>query len=113
MQLLTSTADFEELRALPAVLIYKHSTRCPISLMAYEEMDALHDARPDVPVRIIDVHESRAVARYVAERTGIVHHSPQVILLVDGEPAWAVSHFEVRAAALAARLDGVSSALRS
>ena len=104
MQLLTSNAAFDELLELPAVLVYKHSTRCPISLMAYEEMDALHDARPDVPVRIIDVHESRMVARYVAERTGIVHHSPQVILLVDGEPAWWVSHFDVRADQLVRRL---------
>jgi bacillithiol system protein YtxJ len=108
MQLLTSTTAFDELLELPAVLIYKHSTRCPISLMAYQEMDELHDARPDVPVRIIDVHESRPVARYVSERTGIVHHSPQVILLVEGEPVWAVSHFEVRAASLAERLDAAS-----
>jgi len=113
MQLLTSTADFEELRALPAVLIYKHSTRCPISVMAYQEMGELHDARPEVPVRVIDVHESRAVARYVAERTGIVHHSPQVILLVDGEPVWAVSHFEVRARALAERLTALHCGLNS
>ena len=104
MRLITSITEFDASRELPVVLIYKHSTRCPVSVMAYHEMDALHEARPDVPVRVIDVHESRPVARHVAEATGIVHHSPQVILLVDGEPTWWVSHFEVRADQLARRL---------
>ena len=104
MQPLTSPHEYDALRELPAVLVYKHSARCPISVMAYHEVRQLHDEHPDLPVFVVDVLASRSVAQYVAAQTKITHHSPQLILLVRGEPAWAVSHFDVRAAELADRL---------
>lgn len=36
-------------------------------------------------------------SRYLAERTGIEHHSPQVIVTRGGKPAYDASHFSVRA----------------
>ena len=107
MQQLTSTQDYDTLLDLPIVLVYKHSRRCPISLIAYQEVEQLEGEHPDIPVHLVDVLSSRPVARYVAERTGIVHHSPQLILLVRGEPVWAVSHFDVRAAELGERLQAL------
>jgi bacillithiol system protein YtxJ len=104
MQPLTSIAEYDALRALPLVLIYKHSGRCPISLFAYDEVAQLQHEHPDVPLYVVDVLSSRHVARHVAERTGIAHHSPQLILLSRGEPVWSVSHFDVRATELAERL---------
>jgi bacillithiol system protein YtxJ len=104
MQQLTTPDEYDALRELPLVLIYKHSTRCPISVMAYHEVEQLEGDQPDVPVHLIDVVADRGLARYVADRTGIVHHSPQLILLVRGEPAWSVTHFDVRAHEVAGRL---------
>jgi bacillithiol system protein YtxJ len=104
MQQLNSPEEYEALRGLPMAFVYKHSTRCPISTMAFQEVAALNEEYPDVPVFVIDVVAERRLARYVAERTGITHHSPQIILLVHGEPAWSVTHFDVRADELSERL---------
>jgi len=107
MQPLTSTQDFDALRDQPLVLVYKHSTRCPISLIAYEEVAQIEDHHPDVPVYLVDVLASRPVSRYVAEQTRVIHHSPQLILLSRGEPVWAVSHFDVRAEELGGRIEAL------
>ena len=107
MQQLTSAHDFDTLNERPLVLVYKHSSRCPISLIAYQEVAQLEEHHPDIPVYLVDVLASRPVSRHVAERTGIVHHSPQLILLVRGEPVWAVSHFDVRAEVLGERLEAL------
>lgn len=81
-------------------LVYKHSTRCPVSLMAHAEVERFAEAHPEVPVYLVDVVFGRPVSRLVAERTGIVHHSPQAILLRGGEPAWEASHLGITAGAL-------------
>ena len=90
--------------AAPTALVYKHSTRCPISSMAHDEVCALMERRPEVPVWIVDVVAQRPVSRAIAERLGVTHHSPQLILVVNGEVAWDVSHFGIRAGELAQRL---------
>jgi bacillithiol system protein YtxJ len=112
MQTLTTPADFDALLDAPLALVYKHSTRCPISAMALDEIELLEERRPDAPVYLVDVIDARALSRHVAERTGIVHHSPQAILLVGGRAVWAGSHFEVRAEVLARKLDGVGGDAR-
>jgi bacillithiol system protein YtxJ len=104
MQPLTTTQEYDALRDLPLVLVYKHSTRCPISLIAYQEVAQLEGHHPDVPVYLVDVLSSRLVSRYVADQTRVVHHSPQLILMSRGEPVWAVSHFDVRAEELGGKI---------
>ena len=49
MQHLNSPEEYEALRGLPMAFVYKHSTRCPISAMAYQEVSALSEEHPDVP----------------------------------------------------------------
>jgi len=104
MQPLTSADDYDAIRELPIALLYKHSTRCPISATAYREVQQLEEEHPDIPVHVVDVIADRSVARHVAAETGVEHHSPQLILLVRGAVAWAVSHFEVRADLLTDRI---------
>ena len=81
-------------------LVYKHSTRCPVSLMAHGEVERFAEAHPEVPVYRVDVIFGRPVSAYLAQRTGIAHHSPQAILLRGGEPAWSASHMGITAEAL-------------
>ena len=103
MQPLESGA-LDALLAAPVAVVYKHSTRCPISAMAQEEMRTLLARQPDAPVFVVDVNAQQALSRELAERFAVEHHSPQVILLVRGEPAWHVSHFQVTADAVEAKL---------
>ena len=58
----------------------------------------------DVPVYLVDVVQSRPLSRYIAERIGVVHASPQAIILRAGVPAWHGSHFDLRAEVIARHL---------
>jgi bacillithiol system protein YtxJ len=105
MQPLVTPAQLDALLRAPLALVYKHSTRCPIATIAYHEVEQLLRDRPDAPVWIVDVIADRGLSRLVAERTGVVHESPQAILLVGGQAVYDASHFDVRAEALARELD--------
>lgn len=100
MQDLQSRQAVDDALGEETVLVYKHSNRCPISAMAQVEVLRFLERHPEVPVYRVEVNRHRDLARYVAERTGIVHHSPQAILLHKGEPGWHGSHMEVTTRAL-------------
>jgi bacillithiol system protein YtxJ len=105
MHKIANEADVASVLAQPLAVLYKHSPSCPLSGLAYEEVGSLRRRRGDVPVYLLDVIRDRLLARYVAERLGVVHASPQVIILRDGVPAWHGSHGQVRADALARRIE--------
>jgi bacillithiol system protein YtxJ len=81
------------------VFIFKHSTRCPISTMAAEEVGAYLKAAPedDPAIYMVKVLESRPVSNSVAEKLNIEHKSPQLILVHDHEAVWSTSHFNITA----------------
>lgn len=95
--------DAEELdRAFgePWALLFKHSTRCPVSSAAWREVAAFRKAHPDAVVLVVHVVEQRALSNAVASRTGVRHESPQAILIENGRVAWHDSHEGVTADAL-------------
>lgn len=95
--------DFDAaLRANVRVLVFKHSPACPISAMARREYASFCAAQPDVPTLFVDVVAARAVARGIAERSGVRHESPQAILFEQGKPVWNASHDAITAAMLEA-----------
>jgi bacillithiol system protein YtxJ len=102
----TPITDTESLDALFAssaeqpVILFKHDPYCPISARAYREME-----RVPGDVALVDVEHDKAIASAVAERTGVRHESPQVIVVKDGQPVWSASHFNIKA-------DAVSQAAR-
>lgn len=88
----------------PLAVVYKHSPICPTSGIAYEEMRSVRQFHRDVPVYLIDVIHSRPLSRYIAERLGVAHASPQAIILRAGVAAWHGSHFDLRAEVITQRL---------
>ncbi len=97
---LNSSDELDAVWDRDLAIIYKHSTRCPISAAAHGEMQRFAADHPDAPVYLVDVLANRPLVREIDQRTAIDHHSPQVILLRDGVPEWDASHFEITAAAL-------------
>lgn len=77
------------------VVVFLHDESCPISSMAYDEM---LDVGGDVA--IVDVTKDHEVKKAVAQRSGIPHASPQVIVFRNGEPAWNASHGKISADAV-------------
>ncbi len=104
MPSIASEAEFAAVLAAPVAVLYKHSPICPSSSMAYEEVRALRRQR-DVPVFLVDVVGSRPLSRRIADRVGVIHASPQVIILLAGIAAWSASHFEVEAETMVRILD--------
>jgi bacillithiol system protein YtxJ len=105
MHKIETDADVATVLAEPLAVVYKHSPICPTSGIAYEEMRSLRRLQQDVPVYLVDVINSRPLSRYIAERVGVVHASPQAIILRAGVPAWHGSHFDLRAETMARKLE--------
>jgi bacillithiol system protein YtxJ len=82
------------------VILFKHSVTCSISADAFDEMKH-YPGR----VELVTVQSARNVADEIETRTGIRHESPQVILLVGGEPVWQVSHWKIKADAVTAAVN--------
>ncbi len=74
------------------VVIFKHSTMCSISAGAYLEM-----TRYNGEVVLVEVQSARELSAEIARRTGVVHESPQVIVLLDEKVVWNGSHSKVQA----------------
>ena len=79
-----------------AVLIYKHSTRCSVSLMAKRVLEGNWDLN-NVPAYYLDILQYRAISNKVSEIFGIRHESPQVLLIKDGKCIYHDSHMGVSA----------------
>lgn len=84
------------------VVIFKHSLTCPISASAYSQMQ-----RYQGDVALVEVQRSRALSDEIAQRLGVRHESPQIIVLRNGQVLWDASHFKITADAVT---DAVSKA---
>ncbi len=76
-------------------VIYKHSSRCWICTKAERQVHAFASEHPEIPVYQVDALEGKDISREVAERLGVEHQSPQVIVVRDGKVAWSGSHFRI------------------
>ena len=72
------------------VILFKHSTTCPISANVFEDV-----SQTDATIYLIVVQEARNVSNAIAEKTGIRHESPQAIVLRNGEAIYHASHYDV------------------
>jgi bacillithiol system protein YtxJ len=109
MRKIATEADVATALAEPLAVVYKHSPICPTSGIAYEEMRALRRIHQDVPVYLVDVIHYRPLSRKIAEQVGVVHASPQAIILRAGVPAWHGSHFDLRVEEMARTLESLKA----
>jgi len=94
----TDTSALEQLLARSKdvpVILFKHSTTCPISGAAYEQM-----SKVKADVSLVVVQRAREVSNEIATRTGIRHESPQAIIFRNGHAVWNASHFDITARAV-------------
>jgi bacillithiol system protein YtxJ len=79
-------------------LYYKHSPWCPISAGTKMEVDSFlkHNSHP-IDFELIDVLSNRARSDEIAEKFGIEHESPQIILTDDNDRVlWHASHRRIK-----------------
>jgi bacillithiol system protein YtxJ len=74
-------------------IIFKHSTRCSISLMAKRRFELDWENLPDnVPLYFLDLIKYRDLSNQVAQDFQVHHQSPQLLLIKDGECILDQSH---------------------
>lgn len=88
------------------VLVFKHSTTCPISADAHAQFQGhlAENAHEQVHYVLVKVIESRPVSNRIAEDVDLKHESPQAILIKDRQAIWNKSHFDITKEALSAAL---------
>lgn len=79
------------------VLIYKHSFSCGASIFAKSRLeDSIDEINKYADCIFIDVKLNRELSNKIAEKTGVRHESPQLLLLNNGEVIWHGSHGSVQ-----------------
>jgi bacillithiol system protein YtxJ len=82
------------------VVIFKHSTQCSRSADARDELNAFIAGNEEIPCGIVLVIENRKVSDEIEDRLGILHESPQALVVVNENPVWHASHWNVTAQAI-------------
>ena len=97
---------FEHTTERPLV-VFKHSTTCPVSANAFDEFQKYLADKPrqDVDYMLVKVIESRPISLQIAEDTDIKHESPQIMLLDKKEKVWSATHWAITKAHMTAVLD--------
>jgi bacillithiol system protein YtxJ len=82
------------------VVIFKHSTRCSISRMALRQFEQAFDLEGKVVPYYLDLLEYRDISNEIANRFGVYHQSPQLIVIKDGKAIYDRSHESIDATKL-------------
>jgi len=84
------------------VVIFKHSTTCPISSMAKARVDRAYKGdQIHFDFYHLDLLRFREVSNYIAEKLAVRHQSPQAIVVSNGEVIYHSSHLDIDPAAIA------------
>lgn len=76
------------------VLIFKHSRSCSISRTSLDRLERNWNVE-EAKTYFLDLLSHRATSNAIAERFGITHESPQVLVIEQGECVYDRSHFDI------------------
>jgi bacillithiol system protein YtxJ len=78
------------------ILFFKHSTRCSISAMALERVERQWSFTSDQLIAVyIDVLNNRESSDFLSHHFGVVHQSPQAMLIYAGSCVYQASHNQI------------------
>jgi bacillithiol system protein YtxJ len=77
-------------------ILFKHSTRCNISALAKSRLERDWSfSEQEVTAYYLDLLAYRPISAKIAERFGVHHESPQLLLVVNGECIYDTSHLDI------------------
>ena len=78
------------------ILIFKHSTRCGISRMAFKSFEREYDLDEiSVDIYLLDLLKYSAISNEVSVKFKVQHQSPQVIVLKNEKVIYHDSHYGI------------------
>lgn len=88
------------------VLVFKHSTTCPISAKAFKAFESYLNDSPNNEVEyvLVKVQKSRPVSNLIESNLGVKHESPQTILVRDKKAIWDTDHSKITESSLSEAL---------
>ncbi len=95
---LEQLANIDELSASQPILIFKHSTTCSISAMALNRIESNWKDEFELKAKpyILDLLANRSISNEIASRYGVIHESPQVLIIENGKSVYDESHSGIR-----------------
>ena len=96
LQLMGQLDEIIALSKEKPVLIFKHSTRCSISRFALKQFENEFDLQNQIDAYFLDLLEFRAISNEIASRFGIMHQSPQLLLIKEGKVLNDASHSDIQ-----------------
>jgi bacillithiol system protein YtxJ len=103
---LTSVAGLDQaLRSRGPVVLFKHSTQCPVSAAADAEYRSFAGRQSGAGTFThLDLLAHRDVSNAIAARFGVPHESPQLIIVRGGRVSAVLNHDAITGDALGALL---------
>lgn len=87
-------------------LLFKHSTRCSISSMVITRFQNNWSAEKNLcDLYYIDLIEFRSISNEIEKLTGVIHQSPQVIVIKNKKVVYEDSHTAINASEIEKRLN--------
>jgi bacillithiol system protein YtxJ len=83
----------QEESQLSPVVLFKHSTTCPISAMAKLRLESKWNL--SLKAYYLDLLSNRPISNEIAERFSVKHESPQLLLISEGECIYDASHMDI------------------
>lgn len=77
------------------VLVFKHSNSCPISYNAKTEVDSFIEKNKNNSVYLVVVQENRTFSNELAEKLGVKHESPQLLVINDSKAERVLNHYDI------------------
>lgn len=106
---LTDSSQLDMIDAASAerpILLFKHSTRCNISSAALARLERAWTAADDAQqvAYFLDLVRYRDMSNAIAQRYGVQHESPQVLVVRNGQCVYTESHFGIAYAEVVAQM---------
>ena len=89
-------SEIKEISKSETVAIFKHSTRCGISRMVIKLFEKQFDEElKDFKVYYLDLLNYRDISSEVGYTFQVLHQSPQLLVIKNGEAVNFASHYEI------------------
>ncbi len=86
---------------LKPVVLFKHSTRCSISVAAKGRLErGWNFAEGEIDAYYLDLLNYRSVSNKIADDFAVHHESPQLLLIKNGECTYVEAHLGITVADL-------------
>ena len=89
--------EIKDISLEKTVVIFKHSTRCSISRMVLKQFENEYNLENKLDLYFLDLLEHRDISNEIANVFGVVHQSPQLIVIQNGVSVYNASHESIDA----------------